>query len=193
MLLLSSLVFLGVICSRCCEQHHCLHRDFSRSKTTALPQPPLPLLWSDHRLYHRKVISPICLSVKYRLHWTFHTPPRATRILGVIGTCLHVLPILFTRRHVPSLSVTRLHALPRARTRSADVIIFATSALVTSSLLALATRQLAYVSIQQRSRHHRWPLTSRLTVDFDRELTLIVDFSPGLTFSVKVLITQFFA
>ena len=35
--LLSSLVFLGVICSRCCEQHRCLHRDFSTSKTIALP------------------------------------------------------------------------------------------------------------------------------------------------------------
>ena len=152
--LLSSLVFLGVICSRCCEQHHCLHRNFSTSKATALPPPPPPLLRSDHRLYHRKVISPICLSMKYRLHRTFHSPPRATIILGVIGTHLHASPILFTRRHVPPLSVTRLHALTRARTQSTDVIIFATSALVTSSLLALATRQLAYVSTQQQSRHH---------------------------------------
>ena len=160
MSLLSSLVFLGVICSRCCEQHHCLHRDFSTSKTTALLQPPLPLLRSDHRLHHRKVISPICLSVKYRLHRTFHTPPRATRILGVIGTRLHALPILFTRRHVPSLSVTRLHALPRARTRSADVIIFATSALVTSSLLVLACLRQHSVAITSS------PLTVD-RVDFD--------------------------
>ena len=43
----------------------------------------------------------------------------------------------------------------------------------------------------------RQPLTSSfdsgyLTVDFDRALTLTVDFSPGLTFSVKVLLIQFF-
>ena len=102
MSLLSSLVFLGVIYSRCCEQHHCLHRDFSTSKTTALPPPPLPLLQSDHRLHHRKVNSPICLSVKYRLHRTFHAPPRATRILGVTGTRLHVPPIQPTCCHAPA-------------------------------------------------------------------------------------------
>ena len=109
--LLSSLVFLSVICSRCYEQDHCLHGDFSTSKTIALPPPLLPLLRSDHRLHHRKVISLICLSVKYRLHRTFHAPPRTTRILGVTGTHLHASPILLTRRHVPPLSVTRLHAL----------------------------------------------------------------------------------
>ena len=65
MALLSNLVFLGVIhCSHCCEQHHCLHRDSSTSKTIALPPPPLLLLQSNHRLHHQKVISPICLSVK---------------------------------------------------------------------------------------------------------------------------------
>ena len=115
--LLSNLVFLGVICSRCCEQHHCLHRDFSTSKTTALPPPPLPLLRLDHRLHHRKVISPICLSMKYRLHQTFHAPPRATRILGVTGTRLHALPIHPTRRHAPPGSTTRLHMSSRAETR----------------------------------------------------------------------------
>ena len=112
--LLSSLVFLGVICSRCCEQHHCLYRDFSTSKTTALPPPPLPLLRSDHRLHHRNILSPICHSVNFRLHRTFHAPPRATRILGVTGTRLHAPPIKPTRRH----------DLPRADTRqgsSADV------------------------------------------------------------------------
>ena len=100
--LLSSLVFLGVICSRCCEQHHCLHRDFSTSKTTALPPPLLPLLRSYHKLHHRKEISPICLSVKYCLHRTFHVPPRATRSLGVTGTRLHTPPIYPTRRHAPT-------------------------------------------------------------------------------------------
>ena len=137
--LLSSLVFLGVICSRCCEQHHCLHRDFSTSKTTALPPLPLPLLRSDHRLHHRKEIFPICLSVKYRLHRTFHAPPRATIILGVTGTSLHASPILFMHRHAPPLSVTCLHALSHARTWSADVIISATSALVASASTHLLT------------------------------------------------------
>ena len=113
--LLSNLVFLGVICSRCCEQHHCLHRDFSTSKTTALLPPPLPLLRSDHRLHHRKVNSPICLSVKYRLHRTFHAPPRATSILGVIGTRLHTPPIQPTRRHAPPGFATRRHTPARAR------------------------------------------------------------------------------
>ena len=113
--LLSNLVFLGVICNRCCEQHHCLHRDFSTSKTTALPPPPLPLLRSDHRLHHRKVISPICLSVTYRLHRTFHAPPRATRILGVTGTRLHAPPIKPMRQHNPPRAVTRRHAPARAR------------------------------------------------------------------------------
>ena len=146
--LLSSLVFLGVICSRCCEQHHYLYRDFSTSKTTALPPPLLPLLRSNHRLHHQKVISPICLFMKYRLHRTFHAPPRATIILGVTGTHLHALPILFTRCHTSSRAFTLLHTPPRAKTRSANVIIFAMSTLVTSSLLALATRQLAYISTQ---------------------------------------------
>ena len=112
---LSSLVFLGVNCSRCCEQHHCLHRDFRTSKTTTLPPPPLPLLRSDHRLHHRKVISPIYLSVKYHLHRTFHAPPRATRTLGITGTHLHVPPIQPTRRHAPPRSATRRHAPARAR------------------------------------------------------------------------------
>ena len=112
--LLSSLVFLGVICNRCFEQHHCLHRDFSTSKTTALPPPPLSLLQSDHRLHNRKVNSPICLSVKYCLHRTFHTPPRATRILGVTGTRLHAPPIQPTRRHAPPGFAIRRHAPTRA-------------------------------------------------------------------------------
>ena len=103
--LLSSLVFLGVICSRCCEQRHCLHRDFSTSKTTALLPPPLPLLRLDHRLHHRKVISPICLSMKYRLHWTFHTSPRATRILGVTSTRLHASPIQNTLSPCPQMTL----------------------------------------------------------------------------------------
>ena len=120
--LLSSLVFLGVICSRCCEQHHCLHRDFSTSKTTALPPPPLPLLRSDHRLHHWKVNSPICLSVKYRLHRTFHAPPRATRILGVTGTRLHASPIQPTRRHAPPGFATRHHASTRACTRQGSLL-----------------------------------------------------------------------
>ena len=98
--LLSSLVFLGVLCSRCCEQHHCLHRDFSTSKTTVLPPPLLPLLRSDHKLHHRKEISPICLSVKYRHHRTFHAPPRATRSLSITGTRLHTPP----RARVPLLT-----------------------------------------------------------------------------------------
>ena len=133
MLLLSSLVFLGVICSHFCEQHRCLHRDVSTSKTTALPPPPLPLLRSDHRLHYWKVISPICLSMKFRLHRTFHAPPRATRILGVTGTRLHALPILLTRLLSQSRASTRHHALPCTRTWSADVIICATSALAASA------------------------------------------------------------
>ena len=156
--LLSSLVFLGVICSRCCEQHHCLHRDFSTSKTTVLPPPPLPLLRSDHRLHHRKVISLICLSVKYRLHRTFHAPPRATIILDVTGM----------RLHVPPLFVTRLHALPYARTQFADIIISATSALVTSSLLASACL----------CQHSAAITSSPLTVlTLTGTFTLTVDFS----------------
>ena len=99
---LSSLVFLGVICSRCCEQHHCLHRDFSTLKTTALPPPPLPLLRSDHRLHHRKEISPISLSVKFSLHRTSHAPPRATRSFGVTVTRLQLPPRASTRRHAPA-------------------------------------------------------------------------------------------
>ena len=113
--LISSLVFLGVICSRCCEQHHCPHRDFSTSKTTALPPPSLPLLRSDHRLHHRNVLSPICLSVNFRLHRTFHAPPRATRILGVTGTRLHAPPIKPMRQHNPPRAVTRRHAPARTR------------------------------------------------------------------------------
>lgn len=102
--LFSSLVFLGVICSRCCEQHHCLHRDFSTSKTTALPPPPLPLLRSDHRLHHRKETPPISLSVKFSLHRTSHAPPRATISFGV----------RVTRLQIPPRASTRRHALPRA-------------------------------------------------------------------------------
>ena len=105
---LSSLVFLGVICSRCCEQHHCLHRDFSTSKTTTLPPPPLPLLRSDHRLNHRKEISLISLSVKFRLHRTSHAPPRATRSLGVTVTCLQLPPRAATRRHAPARAIVPL-------------------------------------------------------------------------------------
>ena len=119
--LFSSLVFLGVICSRCCEQHHYLHRDFSTSKTTALPPPPLPLLQSYHKLHHRKVISPICLSMKYRLHRTFHAPPRAIIILGVTGTRLHVPQILFTCRHAPSHASTIRHVPTRTSTRQNSV------------------------------------------------------------------------
>ena len=113
--LFSSLVFLGVICSRCCEQHHCLHRDFSTSKTTALLPPPLPLLRSDHRLHHRKEIYPISLSVKFSLHRTSHVPPRATRSFGVSVTRLQLPPRAATRRHAPPLAVMRRHALARAR------------------------------------------------------------------------------
>ena len=123
--LLSSLVFLGVICSRCCEQHHCLHRDFSTSKTTTLPPPPLPLLRSDHRLHHRKVISPICLSVKYRLHRTFHAPPRATRILSVTGMRLHAPPIQPMRHHAPLGSATCRHTPTRACTRQGSLLTLA--------------------------------------------------------------------
>ena len=115
--LLSSLVFLGVICSRYCEQHHCRHRDFSTSKTTALPPPPLLLLRSDHRLHHRKEISPICLSVKYRLHRTFHAPPCATEVSASLARA-------FTCRQYSPCAVTRLQLLPRACMRqgsSADV------------------------------------------------------------------------
>ena len=113
--LISSLVFLNVICSHCCEQHHCPHCDFSTSKTTALLPPPLSLLRLDHRLHHRNILSPICLSVKFRLHRTFHAPPRAIRILGVTSTRLHAPPIKPTRRHNPPRTVTRRHALARAR------------------------------------------------------------------------------
>ena len=136
--LLSSLVFLGVICSRCCEQYHCLHRDFSTSKTTALPPPPLSLFRSNHKLHHRKVISPICLSVKYRLHRTFHAPPEVSASLARAFmcrqyspravTCLQLLPRTCTRqgsstdvspkwRHLPH------HPLTSSATTLADVIV----------------------------------------------------------------------
>ena len=108
--LLSSLVILGVICSHCCEQHHCLHRDFSTSKTTALPPPLLPLLRSDYRLHHRKEISLISLSVKFRLHRTSHAPPCATRSLGVTVTRLQLPPRATTRRHALPRAATRCHA-----------------------------------------------------------------------------------
>ena len=81
-----------------------------------------------------------------RHYW--HALSRATNTL-------HTLSCAVTHRHAPPLSVTCHHALPRARTRSADVIIFVTSTLLMSSLLTSATRQLAYVSTQQRSHHHR--------------------------------------
>ena len=173
MLLFSSLVFLGVICSRCYEQHHCLHRDFSTSKTTALPPPLLPLLRSDHRLHHRKVLSPICLSVKYRLHQTFHAPPRATRILGVTGMRLHAPPIKPTRRHAPTRSTTRRHVPARARVP-----------LLTSALSDVIHHVICW--------HHppRHLLTSLLTRPLTA-LTLTVDFfhrvdffSPGSSYPV---------
>ena len=41
--------------------------------------------------------------------------------------------------HAPTRAVTRLHALPRARTQSADIIISATSALATSASTHLLT------------------------------------------------------
>ncbi|KAK9985852.1 hypothetical protein SO802_030803 [Lithocarpus litseifolius] len=77
---------------RCCVHHHCLHRDSSTSKTTALPPPLLPLLRSDHRLDHQKGITPIYNSVKNRLHRTCHAPPRAASVL-------HALPRASTRQN----------------------------------------------------------------------------------------------
>ena len=120
--LISSFVFLGVIYSRCCEQHHCLHLDFSISKTTALPPPPLPLLRSDHRLHHRKEISPISLSVKFSLHRTSHAPPRATRSFGVSVTRLQ-LPPRAPRASVPLLTSVLGDVICHViTTSSADVI-----------------------------------------------------------------------
>ena len=100
--LLSSLVFLGVICSRCCEQHHYLHRDFSTSKTTALPPPPLPLLRSNHRLHHWKEISPISLFVKFHLHRTTHAPPEVSASQSRASSFLHAPPRTATHRHAPA-------------------------------------------------------------------------------------------
>ena len=162
--LLSSLVFLGVNCSRCCERHHGLHRDFSTSKTTALPPPPLPLLRSDHRLHHWKVISPICLSVKYRLHRTFLVPPRPTRILGVTGMRLHAQPIQPTRRHAPPGSATSRHAPAHARVL-----------LLTSALADVICHGIHHVIVDQTVD----------CVDFDRWLFHRVDFfSPGSSYPV---------
>ena len=157
--LISSLVFLGVICSRCCEQHHCPHRDFSTSKTTALPPPPLPLLRSNHRLHHRNVLSPICLSVNFRLHRTFHAPPRTTRILSVTGTRRHALPIKPTRRHAPTRSATRRHALARAR----DLLL--TSALGDVICHVSSTSSADVICHVTATSSLTRPLTS---VDFDR-------------------------
>ena len=91
-----------------------------------------------------------------------------------------------THRLDPTRASTRLHALPRAFTRLnslADVIADISPSCTVANVTCL-----------------RQPLTSSfdfgdltvdflgLTVDFDRA----VDFSPGLTFAVQVLLTQFF-
>ena len=154
--LLSSLVFLGVNCSHCCEQHHCLHRNFSTSKTTALPPPSLPLLRSDHRLHHRKIISSIYLSVKFRLHRTFHAPPRATRILGVTGTRLHALPIQPMRSHAPPVFATLRHAPTRARV------------LLLTSALGDVIRHVIRMSSTTTSAASSADVIVDQTVDFDR-------------------------
>ena len=95
-----------------------------------------------------------------------HTPPKVSIRLIMC-------------HHVPALQITR------------------STCLLTSSMSALAVPLLTSPACVSRWRHPLtlgiWPLTSRLTVDFDRALTLTVDFSPRLTFSVQVLLTQFFA
>ena len=163
--LLSSLVFLGVIhCSHCCEWHHCLHHDSSASKTTTLLPPPLLLLRSDHILHHQKVISSICSSVKNRLHRTFH----ASLQVSALKSCATI----------------RRQSSSRARTRSDDVIGYATSTLVTSSSYVITTCvSLLTLALSQQLRHHcsvdRW--SSPLTVDFLPGLTSC---SPGALYPV---------
>ena len=99
---LSSLVFLHVIhCHRRCQNHHC-HHDYSISKTTALPPPPLPLLRSDNKSHHQKGLSPICSPMKTHLHWTIHAS--------------------WQYHHVPPHITNLLHAPSRARSTFADVI-----------------------------------------------------------------------
>ena len=159
--LLSSLVFLGVIhCSHCCEWHHCLHHDSSASKTTALLPPPLLLLRSDHILHHQKVISSICSSVKNRLHRTFH----ASLQVSALKSCATI----------------RRQSSSRARTRSDDVIGYATSTLVTSSSHVITTCvSLLTLALSQQLRHHcsvdRW--SSPLTVDFLQSRCSLPSFS----------------
>ena len=83
----------------------------------------------------------------------------------------HVPPRTVASSHVP---FTLRHVLSRASTLSL-------TSLLTSSTLALACTIANVTCLHQ-------PLTS----SFDSG-GLIVDFSPGLTFSVQVLLTQFFA
>ena len=81
--------------------------------------------------------------------------------------------------HAPLASTTHRHSLPRA-----------------------CTRQCSSADVSPRWRHlprHRWrhlprhPLTSSTTVPADVIVDLTVDFDSRLTFSVQVLLTQFFA
>ena len=89
-----------------------------------------------------------------------------------------------TRRHSPSCTVTRLHAPLRASTSLADVIADVSP----NSPLADVTCLRQPLTSSSNSGFDRWLF--RLTVDFDWPLT--IDFFKELTFSVQVLLTQFF-
>ena len=155
--LLSSLVFLGVICSRCCEQHHCLHRDFSTSKTTALPPLPLPLLRSDHRLHHRKKY------LRSTFLWNFvyirpptrpHAPPEVSASQSRTSSF----------RHAPSRAATRYHALPRVMRTSID-----THWDSTNSIRIWCESQLTRFETQQSILEYL-PKKAKIQI-FDRTLT----------------------
>ena len=156
-----------------------LLRSFTLHKPLPFASPLQTLLRLRFWRYHRERLAPIYKIVKASTSSkTTHAP-----------TCRS--KFLYGWSHVPR-SVTRLQAPPRASTPC-------------HAIPRACTRQFSLVDVSPRWHHHwhvicwrhppvswrhRWPgcWPDRLLA-----LTLTVDFSSGLTFSVQVLLTQFFA
>ena len=131
--------------------------------------------------FHTAQTTALCITVANIAPISFLKVPlrSSSADLHICGTLAAIRD--HTRPHAPlkdsATLITRLHALPRVGAWSADIIIFATSALASSASTDLLTSS-SFVD--------RWPIVDRWLF-----LPLAVDFSSWL-FSVQVLLTQFF-